>query len=257
MKADTIIETIDKELLKLYHSLKDKTDYHFFDFHLELKKLNKAILADTTNRQEYFQLQTKQYRAVFYDLLYTKEKCFIEDCMVEELSPEAKIGFLLAKKRNFKKKFESLFSSVSDIRTNLTFEDYIAEIELPPQQTETNTIQGNTEPSQTKQDIQNLFDLIDTNIGWKYAFRNDTDYNTFFDILACYFDNKPYALPQEVIKLNRNCKTRFAQKLNIIYYKKGDVMKKLKKDKEFFNIIRILNHFKDSTDVQIYKLIIG
>jgi len=87
-------------------------------------------------------------------------------------------------------------------------------------------------PSSTKQFISDVLETLDKSIGWRYAFTNDTDYNTFLDLLTSYFEYAPYSIPQYTIKLKRDCKTRFAKALSPIHKTLSE--KSLKSDIAFF-----------------------
>lgn len=109
--------------------------------------------------------------------------------------------------------------------------------------------------SRTKQIIADELQSIDKVKSWTYAFTNQTDYNTFLELLTCYFEYKPYSLPNQKIKLKKDCKTRFAKALNPIHKELSNENKKLKSDTEFFNLIRVLDHFEKLTDAEIYQAI--
>jgi len=105
---------------------------------------------------------------------------------------------------------------------------------------------------QIKVIIENEFKTMD-DLGWEYAFTFENDYIIFVDLLAKYFENKSYILPKNIIKLKRNCKTRFAKVLNSIH---KDLSKKsLKSDHDFIKIIKILDYFKDCSEDEIYQAI--
>lgn len=106
--------------------------------------------------------------------------------------------------------------------------------------------------SKTKQIISKELDALDNKDGWGYAFKDETDYNTFLNLLTCYFEHKPYCLPEKVIQLKKSCKTRLAKSFRPIHKELGE---KLKSDTEFFKIIKILNHFENLNDVEIYLAI--
>lgn len=71
---DKIIQQIDDELLKIDKASRTKTEYKVFDFYTAIKAFKESMLADTTNRKEYFSLKINQYRSVFYDLFFTESK---------------------------------------------------------------------------------------------------------------------------------------------------------------------------------------
>lgn len=109
-------------------------------------------------------------------------------------------------------------------------------------------IPDESEPSRTKEIIE---DHLRTTK--EFAFNSDKDYNTFLGLLINFFTYKPFKLPSNKIKLKRGCKTRFSPIFNSIHLELSE--KKLKGDLEYFKIIKVLNHFSELSDDQIYKLI--
>ena len=103
-----------------------------------------------------------------------------------------------------------------------------------------------------KQFIANELDTID-NLGWSYAFTNETDFNLFLDLLACYFCFEPYNIPKTTIKLKRGSKSRLAQTLNSIHKEFSE--RPLRFDVEFYKLLRIITPFEKMTDIEIYKAI--
>ncbi len=108
------------------------------------------------------------------------------------------------------------------------------------------------EKSRTKELIENKIKIMDKS-GWGYAFISENDYITFVNLLTNYFEYKSYTLPRSIIKLKRNCKTKFAQVLNEMHKNLSE--KSLKSDHGFIKIIKILNHFKHCSDSEIYQAI--
>ncbi len=111
------------------------------------------------------------------------------------------------------------------------------------------------EISRTKQTIQNELESIDKVKSWGYAFKSENDYLIFVSLLTDYFEYTPYNIPKKQIELKRDCKTRFAKALRPIHKELSNENKKLKNDTEFYKIIKILNHFKNLSDVEIYDAI--
>lgn len=111
------------------------------------------------------------------------------------------------------------------------------------------------EESRTKSVIEEEFEGLDKVKGWQYAFTTEEGYSTFSNLLISYFTFKPFSQPQEEIRLNKDCTTRFAKVLRPIYKALGNENKKLKSDDEFFEIIKTLNHFKDLSNSRIYDMI--
>lgn len=123
----------------------------------------------------------------------------------------------------------------------------------PPEQKGLKFERQAPEISRTRQFIADEINIIDKNIGWEFAFTDETDFNLFLDLLTCYFEYKPYSIPNSIIKLKRGCKTRFANALKPIHVAFSETP--LKSDLEFFKILRVLNHFERMTDIEIYKAI--
>ncbi len=96
--------------------------------------------------------------------------------------------------------------------------------------------------------IHKHFDRLDKN-GWKYAFKSETDFNSFVQLLTDFFEYKDIRLPEEVISLKRNTKTRLAKTLREIH---GELSEnQLRSDHEFLDIVRTLSHF--NIDDDLYK----
>lgn len=111
----------------------------------------------------------------------------------------------------------------------------------------------NIDESRTKQIITQKIEGMDKQ-GWKYAFNNETDYNTFADLLTNFFEYKEYSLPEITIRLKRTCKTKLSKALGEIHKTLSE--NRLSSDKEFYKIIRILNHFEKETEKDLYKALI-
>ena len=105
----------------------------------------------------------------------------------------------------------------------------------------------------TRDVINKHIKTLDNNAGWGYAFKNENDYTVFLNLLTYYFTNESYKLPEIPIKLKRDCKTRLAKVLSPIHKELSE--KPLKSDKEFFKILKVLNHFKNLSNVQLYDAI--
>jgi hypothetical protein len=105
--------------------------------------------------------------------------------------------------------------------------------------------------SKTKKVILETFKIIDKK-GWQYAFISEQEYNLFADLLTNFFEYKPYKLPETSIQLKRSCKTKVAKALGEIHQKLSNE-NKLITDKDYFKIIRVLSHFKDEIEGDLYK----
>jgi hypothetical protein len=105
--------------------------------------------------------------------------------------------------------------------------------------------------SRTNQIITEAFDSFDKD-GWNYAFNNESDYKLFTDLLTCFFEYKPYNLPEKVIPLKRACKTKVAKVLGEIH-KELSNQSNLSNDKDFFTLLRVLSHFEKEPEGSLYK----
>jgi hypothetical protein len=159
-----------------------------------------------------------------------------------------------------KRTLKSIDSNISEKEINIELINYqkhlrekresiylylINEIQgLPPQPISINE-------SRTKKVIFETFENIDKQ-GWQYAFVSELDYNLFTDLLTIFFEYKPYTLPETTIQLKRTCKTKVAKALGEIH-KVLSNENKLSTDTEYFKIIRVLNHFKNETEGDLYK----
>ena len=119
---------------------------------------------------------------------------------------------------------------------------------------ENETENTNSLISKEKDKIIKELNAIDKN-GWSYAFTSEDDFNTFVELLTNYFQQNEFEIPTETIKLKHKCKTKLAKAFNPIHTNLGHDDKKLKSDFEFFKLIRVLNHFKNLTDSDIYNAI--
>lgn len=109
--------------------------------------------------------------------------------------------------------------------------------------------------STTKEKIEYHFNIILGNQKWKYAFRNEEDYTTFVELLANYFeiwqyeDNCVFETPEETIDMKNRTQNRLSRALNAIH---GELTKhNLRGHTKFFDILRVLSHYKNLTDSEI------
>jgi len=109
----------------------------------------------------------------------------------------------------------------------------------------------NKHENRTKQVITEAFEKID-NKGWEYAFVSEKDYILFTDILTNFFECKSYSLPKTTIKLKRTCKTKIAKVLGEIH-KELSNENKLSTDNKYFELIRVLSHFENEVNANLYK----
>lgn len=109
------------------------------------------------------------------------------------------------------------------------------------------------EPSQTRDLITEIINGIDRDKGWEYAFRSKEDLDAFIELLTCFFEQREYCLPDEVIRLRKGSKTRMATIIKDIHSELVLENKTLKGDGLFFDIVRILHPFSHASD--LYKTI--
>ena len=94
---------------------------------------------------------------------------------------------------------------------------------------------------------------IDNDKGWKYAFRSRENLDLFIELLTCFFEQREYELPGEVIRLRKGSKTRMATIIKEIHSELVVANRTLKGDNEFLDIVRILHPFSHTSD--LYKTI--
>lgn len=104
----------------------------------------------------------------------------------------------------------------------------------------------------TAEIIYDLLDAMDNKEGWKYAFRNESDLNTFINILTAFFEYRKFKMPEKIINLKQASKSRIAEALRAIH-KELSNEKNLRTDLKFFNILRSLNYFNKLEDRMIYN----
>jgi hypothetical protein len=121
-------------------------------------------------------------------------------------------------------------------------------------QLKTKFLQGNEGKSESRTEnlIDEKFQKLDKEKSWRYAFRSETDYKSFKNILVRYFEKTVYKLPEEPIELKKRCKTRLAYVLGGIHRELG-FRDTLKGAPDFLEIVRVLDQFKALTDVQLIK----
>ncbi|MCX8534333.1 hypothetical protein [Chryseobacterium luquanense] len=104
----------------------------------------------------------------------------------------------------------------------------------------------------TKILIQEQFENI-SHKGWEYAFYTIDDYKYFVDTLSAFFQFQDYEISKK-IELRRMTKTKVAKILNEIYRELGNMQ--LSQDKNFFCVVRTLNHFSNLSDTELYKTLL-
>lgn len=125
------------------------------------------------------------------------------------------------------------------------YKDYLEQIKaLPPQPID-------VRKNRTKKVIVETFENMDKK-GWEYAFTSEQDYNLFTDLLTNFFEYKGVSIPETVIQLKRGCKTKLAKSLGEIH-KELSNENKLTTDTEYFKLIRVLSHFENEKQIDLYK----
>lgn len=126
--------------------------------------------------------------------------------------------------------------------------DYFKEVApllkaLPPQPID-------KEQNRTKQVITETFENMDKK-GWQYAFSTEQDYNLFTDLLTNFFEYTDYSIPETAIQLKRTCKTKVAKALGEIHAELSE--SPLNSDTKYFQIVKVLNHFKEVSNFDLVK----
>ncbi|MBP9213531.1 MAG: hypothetical protein V9E96_01275 [Chitinophagaceae bacterium] len=202
----------------------------------------------------YIETKRKKGGAIFNEQA-AKEKLRVEEIeRTTEIINDAK-SYL--KSRTHKPKFKQ--------NTIEIFEHYLQWLNDKQTNTQPNKEQAIKAPvneakhqiSKTKEKIIEALSNIDKHESWSYAFRTIEDFNFFVQLLTDFFEVKQYTIPANKINLKKGCKTRFAQSLNDLHEYLDTTERPLKRDVDFFEILKCLNHFKDNSDAEIYKLITG
>jgi hypothetical protein len=105
-------------------------------------------------------------------------------------------------------------------------------------------------------DIKERIENIDSSKGWKYAFKKETDFEYFTQLLADYFIGNLHKdninlLQKGSVRLQPNCKTKLASVLKEVQKQHGKG--KLKKDEGFLNLLRTLDQYNEAPD--LFKMI--
>ena len=148
---------------------------------------------------------------------------------------------------------ERKFSAISKVKANelIKFYYWIKEQnEKAPNNSEIKTEQLKSKPNRTKELIEKEFENIKDS-----CFHSNDEYNTFLELLINFFEGNPYGIPIKTINLKRGSKTKIATVFNPIH--KALIMSdiKLKSDTEYLKIIKVLNHFSNKSNADIYKAI--
>ena len=108
---------------------------------------------------------------------------------------------------------------------------------------------------QTRKSIEAEFDLMHKNQRWEYAFTYESEYNIFVELLVKFFEAQPYEIPRTILRLKNDTKARVGRALRNLHKDLKFDGLNLREDKEFFKIIKVLNHFEKLDDIAIYNAI--
>lgn len=157
--------------------------------------------------------------------------------------------------KDFTKQLENL--SLENFKRNSVFDDY-SNSQISKIKNAVNNVNGRKVEQQleltgskTSKVIVEAFRNMAKD-GWEYAFSTEQDYNLFTDLLTNFFEYKPYKLPETPIQLKRMCKTKVAKALGEIHEELSNE-NKLSTDNNYFQLIRVLSHFKEETKDDLYK----
>lgn len=110
--------------------------------------------------------------------------------------------------------------------------------------------------------IDNVFDLEkvfgEKEKGWERIFISIESYNKYLDLLTLFLAGESYELPQEPINIMKNNESRIGRIMNTLWtdYRSPHNIKLDKRhDVETYDIIRVLEPFKDKNDKKIYDSI--
>lgn len=101
--------------------------------------------------------------------------------------------------------------------------------------------------------IKQRFEAVDIDKSWKYFFNNETEYVAFVKLLAAFFSGAGYTLPETPFFIRQGCKTKIAKVLRDVYSDFG--VNKLRRDVNYYEIIRTLSVFAKIDDSGIYLLL--
>lgn len=116
--------------------------------------------------------------------------------------------------------------------------------------------------AELRNEIDNVFDLEGIfgkkEKGWKRIFLSIESYNKYLDLLTLFLAGESYELPQEPISIMKNNESRIGRIMNTLWtdYRSPRNSKLDKRhDVETYDIIRVLEPFKDKSDKKIYDSI--
>lgn len=101
--------------------------------------------------------------------------------------------------------------------------------------------------NRTRKTIEDEF-LYKGEIDWKFAFKQEKDFNEFVTLLTLFFTGEKYKLT-DTISLKAGSKTRLARILRNIYRELSE--DKMRSNEKFFSIVGILSPYKN--DPNLYE----
>ncbi len=111
-----------------------------------------------------------------------------------------------------------------------------------------------TEKSDIYKSIEERIAEVDRE-GWKYVFRTEEDFQRFTQLITRFFEGSEEKIHAGTISVQASCKTRFAPILRQIYKDHHKEGIKLKKNKNYLELIKVLKCFKSMTYDELYKAI--
>lgn len=255
---DITLKLIEKEFLEYNESTPEKK---FCQKELErineMKKVSNYLNDLLKKSQNYKGVSLNEYIDEINPLEETKEQCeIIFTDLAKDIEENRKTT------KDVLKGLDLLISAYStpNIKHNINndriifFKDYLEAIKKRIELLySTKEIQQPKREfdNKTKKVIFEAFNNMDKK-GWEYAFKDETNFNLFIDLLTDFFEYKDYVLPEKIIQLKRDCKTKVAKALGEIH-KELSNEDKLSTDEKYFEIIKILSPFENEVENDLYK----
>jgi cell division septum initiation protein DivIVA len=116
--------------------------------------------------------------------------------------------------------------------------------------------------AELRNEIDEVFDLEKVfgkkEKGWKRIFLSEESYNKYLDLLTLFLAGESYELPQEPINIMKGNESRIGRIMNTLwtdYRSPRDSKLDKRHDVEMYDIIRVLEPFKNKSDKKIYPSI--
>ena len=97
-----------------------------------------------------------------------------------------------------------------------------------------------------------ILEIIDSHSGWSTYFKTEHEFKRLLVLLAKHFNGENNSLPEQPIGTKKGTKTKLAGLLGRLHYDLSD--NKLRSDKQYLELVRCIDRFKEETDV--YKALI-